>query len=188
MRSYVQITRAAVALALVLVPRLPAAEDPDRDFTGVWILDEKQSDFRGLPTAPAPVLNITLPPAAIQCVESGPDGQAARTWVYPTGGTPGKFQIGDSHMSAMTKWEGAALITNTLVTGPQNYSVNDRWRLSRDHNLLTIRRQIQGPTVDTEALLVYRSQNAKEPAANKPGETPAPSNGAAAPSDDITVP
>lgn len=75
-------------------------------------------------------------------------------------------------MNSLTKWEGAALITSTLVTGPRSYSLTDRWQLSRDHNVLTIRRQIQTLGAETEATLVYRNRAAKETAASKPPEAP----------------
>jgi hypothetical protein len=147
------------------VSPLTAASDPDRDFSGVWILDEHQSDLRGLPTAPAALLNITQQESVIQCLETDQDGQSARTWVYRTDSAPAKFQIGDSRMNSLTKWEGSALITNTIVSGPQSYSVADRWHLSRDHNTLTIRRQILRASGETEAVLVYRNRYAKEAAA-----------------------
>ncbi len=159
------IPRLCFVLAAVLVSSLAAASDPDRDFSGVWILDEHQSDLHGLPSAPAALLNITQQESVIQCLETDQDGQSARTWVYRTDGGPAKFQIGDSRMNSLTKWEGSALITNTIVNGPQNYTVADHWHLSHDHNTLTIRRQIQKAAVETEAVLVYRNRYEKQAAA-----------------------
>lgn len=86
-------------------------------------------------------------------------------------------------MSSMTKWEGAALITNTIASGQQNYNINDRWRVSRDRATLTIRRQILRPSGETESVLVYRNRDAKPPGPASPDATAPPP-----PSGEITVP
>ena len=61
-------------------------------------------------------------------------------------------------MSSLSKWEGPALLINTLVSGPQHYVVMERWELSRDKTVLTITRTIQRGSSETEATLVYKSQ------------------------------
>ena len=185
MSSYF-IARACAALVLVLVSPLAAAPDPDRDFSGVWILDEKQSDVRALPDPPAALLTITQQDEVIRCAESSPNGSSSVTWVYRTDGDAARFQVGTSHMNSMSKWEGAALITNTIVSGAQDFTENDRWSLSRDHNVLTIRRQILRPPGQTEAVLVYRNRDAKPTTASQPESRPSKDH--AAPPDELTVP
>jgi type IV secretion system protein VirB10 len=166
--SFVSITRVRVLLAFTLCFVLEAATDPDRDFSGVWVLDEHASDQRSLPSSPGALLNITQQGAVIQITESDRQGNPPVAWTYRTDGSPSKFQVHDSRMNSLSKWEGAALITSTLVTGPQNYSMTDRWRLSHDHTVLTIRRQVQTLGGETEATLVYRNRAASEIAAGKP--------------------
>ncbi len=166
------ITGAGAILAIILCSPLAAATDPDRDFSGVWILDERASDLRNLPFSPGALLNITQQETVIQRSESDQQGNSTAVWVYRTDGFASKFQVQDCRMNSLTKWEGSALITNTLVTGPQNYSMTERWRLSRDHNVLTIRRQIQRPSGETEATLVYRNRAAKEAVVTKPPDAP----------------
>jgi hypothetical protein len=157
-----RVTSVVLAGCMVsLLPRLPAA-DGDRDFSGVWILDEKQSDLRSLPVAPGLLLTVTQQGSAIRCVESDGAGKSGASWTYRTDSTATKYQIGAERMSSMTKWEGTALLINTIVTGPQNYSVMERWKVSRDHNVLTIRRQIQRGLSESEAALVYRNQHPTE--------------------------
>ena len=65
--------------------------------------------------------------------------------------------------------------------------MNDRWRLSRDHNVLTIHRQILRPSGQTEAVLVYRNRDAKPPAANQPETRPSADHTLPS-SDELTVP
>ena len=48
---------------------------------------------------------------------------------------------------------------NTLVSGPRDYTVMDRWRLSADRATLTITRQVVERTGQSEGVLVYRGEN-----------------------------
>jgi hypothetical protein len=181
--------------ALAHLPPLAAATDPDRDFSGVWLLDEQQSDFHALATAPGALLTVSQEGPTIRCTESDNDGKSA-LWIYNTDNTDSKYHVGNARMSSMTKWEGAALLINTIVTGPQNYVVSDRWRLSRDHNVLTIKRRIQHAITGTEAeaVLVYRNRRATQiqPPDNGGGvklhDSPRPVTPTAQPSGEIMVP
>jgi hypothetical protein len=70
-------------------------------------------------------------------------------------------------MSTETKWEGNALLINTLASGSQNYVLMDRWKLSDERSVLTITRTIQRGGTEAESTLVYQN-----PAVVK--HTPAP--------------
>jgi len=172
-----------------------AAIDPDRDFTGVWYLDDQKSDLAGLPAPPPAHLSISQEGAAIRCTEADKDGKS-EVWTYHTDSSGSKYHVGDARMSSQSKWEGAAFLINTIVTGPQNYVVNDRWKLSRDHRTLTIRRQIQhAGGAETEAILVYRNQlpsptNPEPPAIQQPppGAVNPPASAAAQPPAEIVIP
>jgi hypothetical protein len=172
------IRSASIVLIAVSVTGLWAA-DGDRDFTGAWILDQRQSDLRSLPAPPGLLLTIAQEGSVIRCVESDGSGKSGAAWTYRTDNTATKYQFGAERMSSLPKWEGPALLINTIVTGPQNYAVMDRWKLSHDHNILTVRRQIQRGAVESEAVLVYRNQHPSEvekaPAAPAPA-IPAPSS------------
>ena len=63
--------------------------------------------------------------------------------------------MGDSTTNTVTKWEGAALLVNTLVSGPQSYTVMERWTRSRDGNTLTVRQTIVRLGNESESTLVY---------------------------------
>jgi hypothetical protein len=160
-----------ISLTVVSPPPLWGA-DRDRDFSGAWLLDDKKSDLRSLSVAPGLVLTVTQEGSAIRCVESDGNGKSGASWTYRTDSTATKYQVGPERMSSMTKWEGSALLINTIVTGPQNYAVMEHWKVSRDHNLLTIRRQIERGVTESEAVLVYRNQHPSE--IPKPSGAPAP--------------
>ncbi len=88
---------------------------------------------------------------------------AAVPFIYPLDGRTEKRRLGDSDFSTATKWEGAALLVNTIVSGPQNYTVMERWTRSRDSNTLTIRRTIVRLRSESESTLVYNRAGSAPP-------------------------
>lgn len=137
---------------LFLLPLGLLASSVDRDFSGNWTLDQQQSSLRGLPVDPGPLLAISQQGSTFRCTEAGV------TWTFRADGEESKYQIKDSSMRSQAKWEGSALLINTLVSGPENYVVEDRWELSGNRALLTITRTIRRGASATEASLVYQNQ------------------------------
>ena len=113
------------ALLLLLPLGLLAAADT-RDFSRTWTLDRQQSNLRGLPATPDDLLTVSRQGATFRCTESDV------TWSFRADGTESKYRIKDSTLSTEAKSEGAALLINTLVGGPQNYVIEDRWELSKN--------------------------------------------------------
>jgi len=142
-------TKVSTALAFLLPLGLLAA---DVDFSGNWTLDRQQSNLRNLPVTPAAQLSISEQGSTVTCTEAGV------TWSFYLDGSESKYHIKDSGMNTESKWEGRALLINTLVSGPQNYVLEDRWELSKNRAVLTIARTIRRGASETEATLVYRNQ------------------------------
>src|SRR5450756_952308 len=133
----------------VLLAALLSAADTDRDFSGKWTLDAGSSRLQGLDMTVEPAITIVQQEAAIHCSTNAS---------YALDGSETKYRIGDTTRSSAVKWEGAALLINTLVSGPSDYTVMDRWRLSPDHATLTITRQVISGALQTEGVLVYRGE------------------------------
>src|SRR5438874_2309480 len=100
------------------------AADADHDFSGRWTLDPAASRLQGLTMPADPVLTIVQQDTAIHCSINA---------TYALDGSETKYKVGDTTRSSAVKWEGAALLINTLVSGPRDYTVMDRWKLSPDH-------------------------------------------------------
>jgi type IV secretion system protein VirB10 len=148
--------RARLTPALLLLLRLgliAGAKEEARDFSGTWVLDRQQSDIRALPATPAGLLTIAQQGASIRCTEAG------AAWTLHTDGTESKYQLRDSSMNSLTKWEGPALLINTLVGGADHHVVMDRWELSKDRTVLTITRTVQRGSTEVEGTLVYHNQD-----------------------------
>ena len=125
------------------------AADADHDFSGRWTLDAAASRLQGLAIPADQVLHIVQQDAAIHCSTNA---------TYALDGSETKYKIGDTTQSSAVKWEGAALLINTLVSGSRDYTVMDRWKLSPDRASLTITRQVVERTGQSEGVLVYRGE------------------------------
>src|ERR1044072_3510284 len=135
-----------VVICAAAVAALCLAIEPERDFTGRWLLDTRQSDMRRVSVPPQALLDIAQQGEVVQCTANG----GAARWSYRLDGGEVASQVsGETHNSA-AKWEGSALLINTLVSGPRSYVVMDRWKLSRDRNTLTVSRQVMRGTAQTE--------------------------------------
>src|SRR5512140_3897309 len=139
-----QIARRSLLFSAVL---LPAASDPD--FSGSWKPNLERSDTRGLPVPPCQVLKIEGRGTILHCSGCG------ESWTYSTDGKETRHKLADRSISSILKWEGAALLVNTIVRGrSQSYTEMDRWKLSRDGRTLTIRREVVHLRGATESVLV----------------------------------
>lgn len=153
------------------------AIDSDRDFSGHWVLDANASNTRPLGVPPEQELNVAQQDIVISVSMPAGSGKPVE-WFYSLTGAGARYTIGAESRNSIAKWEGAALLINTLVSGPQNYTVMDRWRLSRDHSMLTIVRQIVRRNQQVEGMLVYRRaaparvETAAAPAPEREPEAP----------------
>jgi type IV secretion system protein VirB10 len=156
------------------------AIEPSRDFSGRWVLDPATATA----AASERLLTVVQSDSAIRCYASAPDG-AQREWSYSLNGDESKYTIGQEARNSAVKWEGSALLVNTLVSGPSDYTVMDRWSLSPDRAALTITRQIVQRTGQTEYTLLYRREGAviAAPAASRPVLATRPASASPAPAE-----
>jgi type IV secretion system protein VirB10 len=162
----------AAAVAVALAAAVPlAAIDADRDFSGRWFLDPQASNIRALPALPDRLLLIVQREMAFRCSSTAEDGAEA-VWTFSADGKESQYALGQEHRKTVAKWEGAALLINTLVSGPPDYSVMDRWKLSANRSTLTIERQVAGSTGQVEGTAVYRREGQTELTARLPAPQP----------------
>jgi hypothetical protein len=138
----------------------------DRDFSGQWILQPSSGGV--VQPAPPESLSVTQTAAAIECASS------AGRWSYALDGSDRKAQVGAEAWTTTAKWEGDALLTNTLVAGPENYTLMDRWELARNHALLILTRQVVRRNAPlAEAQFYYRRQDGIAGSPSAPTAPPA---------------
>ena len=152
----------AVSL-LQIVTTLCIAVEPDRDFSGLWKLTP-DSAHASMPFAPDRLMKVHHKDARLS-INGRADTMIPADWSYNTASVePSKWMLDGARMSSVTKWEGSALLVNTIVTGVRSYSLSDRWRLSRDRNTLTIRRQMVERNGEKEWTMVYTRNGAESQA------------------------
>jgi len=129
----------------------------DPDFSGTWTLNESRSEQHRLPVVPWKTITVEHKDTQVRCVpvETASDPKRAAMMKFVTTGKEVAHPLGDASGKSIAKWEGSALLINTLVSGPRSYTQMDRWKLSRDGLVLTIRRQIVNLHGDSESTLVY---------------------------------
>jgi hypothetical protein len=149
------------AIALTMLAPLQAAGS-ERDFSGKWILDPAASNDRALPDQPDQVLTVEQQAATLRCSAIAGNGASVK-WVYALNGSESKYRLGDAALNSVAKWEGAALLINSLVSGPRDYTQMDRWKLSADRSALTITRQVVRGQSLSEGTLVYRREGSAVP-------------------------
>ncbi len=169
------------------------AADLDRDFSGTWNLVPEISRTAALGAVAETQLVVTEDDARLRC--SRPAAAGTAVWSYDLAGGESRYRIGQENRNSVVKWEGAALLVNTLVSGPDSYTVMDRWQLSADRGQLTITRQVVRSAREVEGTLVYRRAGwaraagaEPQPAALQPqGQTALAPRTPPAPADELTV-
>lgn len=146
--------------ALLIAPIMVAA---DPDFSGTWNLDESRSELRRSPERPWKIMKVEHKDTDVRCVpvepESEPKKPGRMVMQFATNGKEIAHPVGDATAKSIAKWEGSALMINTIVSSPQrSYTQMDRWKLSRDGKVLTVRRQIVTIHGEVESTLFYDKQ------------------------------
>jgi hypothetical protein len=142
-------------VCVVMCAGMAFAADPD--FSGTWTLNDARSEQQRLPVAPWKLIKVEHKDSQVRCVpvDPAPDPKKTAMMNFVTTGRETAHPLGDASGKSIAKWEGSALLINTLVSGPSSYTQMDRWKLSRDGLVLTIRRQIVNLHGDSESILVY---------------------------------
>jgi type IV secretion system protein VirB10 len=129
-----------------------ATAQSERDFSGSWKLDPSHSTNLNAPlVAPEAAFRVEQNASSLSLIA----GSGGAVSIYPLDGRSEKYQAGNLEKNTATKWEGAALLVNTIVSGPENYSIAERWERSRDRNTLTIERSVVRTSGETQSVLVY---------------------------------
>jgi hypothetical protein len=158
---------------------LLAAAALAQDFSGTWKLTSPRVVSGVLPEPAAALLEIEQSAGRIRYAT--PSAGGSRLWAeFTLDGKTSHSTVGSVALSSIAKWEGAALLVNTIVTSPAGtYTQMDRWRVAANGATLTIGREIVRRTGPAEALLVYERQDrtpaplpAAQPAAVEPVPLP----------------
>ena len=136
-----------------------------QDFSGTWTLKSEHAERGTLPERPAPVLEIEHRDGIVRCAGAQ----------FSTDGKESRSKAGEKSLKTIAKWEGAALLVNTIVGGPSGaYAQMDRWTTARDGSTLTIEREVALRGGTAEAVLLYAKKGFQPRAAAVPPLAPPP--------------
>src|SRR6202021_97608 len=108
---------AAIGPLCVLLAGYGFAQAPDRDFTGEWQLNAPSGDNSVIPSG---FLHVDQAGATLTVKAAGDEGSPLVTLSFPLDNRTVKNRVGESTVSIATKWEGAALLVNAIVSGPED--------------------------------------------------------------------
>jgi type IV secretion system protein VirB10 len=150
---------------------------PGEGFSGQWRFNPDRSTVRTLPAPPDAFLKIECDTSGFRIAGAAEQGGPwSAAVVYPLDGNSVNRRAGDVRFNTVTKWEGAALLVNILVSGGQNYTLMERWEHSRDGSRLTVTRTYSARAGEIESTLVYENTAvAAEP--EEPQTLPTPGGG-----------
>ena len=149
------------AAAVALWAGMLSGAVPERDFSGQWTLQPPAADAARVLPQPPESISVTQTDASVECAS------ATARWTYALDGTERRQNVHSETWNSVARWDGDALLINTLVSGPEDYTLLDRWELSRDRALLIDTRQVVRAGSMTEAQFYYRRQ--ETPSAAAPG-------------------
>lgn len=179
----------AIALFAAVTAAIAVHAQPGSGFSGTWKLNPARSEIGVLPSPPDPILKVEQSGQALNLASAATQTGAPTISELPLDGKQRQRKVGTSVLSTTTKWEGSALLVNTVVSGPQNYSIMERWRRSRDGNVLTITRTIVRISGESESTLVYENAAQVSVAAASPMSSEATAlTGAATPRVEAATP
>jgi hypothetical protein len=148
---------ATITLGSIVLVSTVLAVDPERDFSGNWVLDPAVKAQPQAPVAPDKKVAITQDDSVIRySVLTQGASPALRSYLLD--GTETRSHVGGETRSSIVKWEGSALLINTQVSGKQEFTIMDRWKVSSDHSKLTISRQIVQRSGTIEQTFIYRRE------------------------------
>lgn len=136
---------------------VPVGVDPD--FTGSWKFQPDRSAIASLPRAPARAMSIEQQGEGYRCSLEIREHDPPALWHASTDGKDSRDRFEDGTTNTRAKWEGAALLINTIVNGrSRSYTRMDRWTLSRDGKTLIVQRSVVDLNGEVESRLVYERQ------------------------------
>jgi hypothetical protein len=143
------------ALYLILLCWIVLPVVSGQDFSGIWKLRSAHQELGSLPESPAATLEIDHRSGTIRCTSSVA-GRAPLVFDFTTDGKEKRTKSGATSLISVAKWEGSALLVNTIVNSPSGaYTQMDRWTISRDGTTLSIGREVVRATGRAEATLIY---------------------------------
>ncbi len=134
------------------------------DFSGTWRLSAEESDFAGksAPKEKSEVIQHKDPSLTENVKQVDDDGSRTGVYQYMTDGQQTTNSAFGQQNTSTASWDGQDLVIHTTSrVGGKTSAFNDRWTLSLDGSILTVRRHYEGEGIRSDQMLVYHKDAAK---------------------------
>ena len=139
---------------------LAMAASGNVNFGGEWKLNQSKSDPGSRPFPQTRVEQIVQNGASIEVVITDTDATGASlktTWKYRSDGTPTENKQGGLSLTTTGTWNGDVLVLEDVGTlkSAGELHIQQRWSLSADGKILTVKRHIKVQTGEFDQTLTF---------------------------------
>jgi hypothetical protein len=151
-------TMVLAGLVLVMCAVMAQAKS---DFTGEWKLDVAKSDFGPMPAPQSMVQKITHqePNLKVVSTQVSERGEFTSERNYTTDGKECVNKMRNSEVKSTLKWDGDTLVIDSKLEFQGNpISTSERWSLSGDGKVLTIKSHFSSSQGEGDTTRVFNKQ------------------------------
>lgn len=153
-------TKTMVLAGLVLV-MCAAMAQAKADFTGEWKLDVAKSDFGPMPAPQSMVQKITHQEPNLKVVQTqvSERGEFTSERNYTTDGKECVNKMRNTEVKSTLKWDGDTLVIDSKLEFQGNpISTSERWSLSGDGKVLTIKSHFSSSQGEGDTTRIFNKQ------------------------------
>lgn len=147
---------AVLAAALVALPCLAKP-----NLTGEWKLNVSKSEFGPMPapTSQTQTIKHDDPKLVVDIKTSSERGDRQFTLKYVTDGSESVNEMFGNPVKSVAKWDGDTLTIDSKASFNGNdFTMSDKWTLSADGKVLTIRRHMSSAMGEGDVTYVLEKQ------------------------------
>jgi hypothetical protein len=154
-------TAKTMVLAGLMLVMCAVMAQAKADFTGGWKLDVAKSDFGPMPAPQSMVQKITHqePNLKVVSTQVSERGEFTSERNYTTDGKECVNKMRNSEVKSTLKWDGDTLVIDSKLEFQGNpISTSERWSLSGDGKVLTIKSHFSSSQGEGDTTRVFNKQ------------------------------
>ena len=159
MRPFALCLMLSAGLVTAVLAQTPAPAAARPNFSGIWKMDPKKSDFGGM-GAPLSAEYVIRHVGSKLVFDYTQDGRTSRVEIIPDADERVTESAGEIETLTRAYWSGPVLVIEARQR-PRSPSSSaavkwtSRWSLSQDRQVLTIERHISTPVGDSDQKVVF---------------------------------
>lgn len=151
--------RSLLIPVILALPIFAAEQHPN--YAGVWTLVPDESDFAGKTAPRSKTETIQQSDSSLteDVHENDAEGTSRNGVLRYTIGKHSTYDAFGQQWISTSEWDGQDLVIHTESTGKgEKTNFGDRWTLSLDGSILTVRRHYEGQGIRYDQMMIYHKQ------------------------------